>query len=311
MCASTLCPFSSSTRNIALGNGSTTVPSTRIVSSLGLASALSSRAAREACAPKPTCSRAWEGRREDARPQRAELQGYTNGLIRPKSPGAGRRPGSAGEPGGDRDGGYAGARDGGDPHDPVAGLHPRLERGRARPEPRAAASTAAVVGAHARAAPAAATEPAAAATPAAVVLGVADATFAALARVAGRRGRVAIRGGTACRLGACATAGRAARALLTGRAFEATPVTALTERWAALEVATAAAAATGDDDAVREAVPTLADVGRASAATTGIRDSGAPVAAAVEATRAVGRQRARRHVTAAAVVTFVGGRHVR
>src|SRR4030088_1664833 len=39
MCASTLCPFSSSTRNMALGNGSTTVPSTRIVSSLGLARA--------------------------------------------------------------------------------------------------------------------------------------------------------------------------------------------------------------------------------------------------------------------------------
>src|SRR4051812_14396353 len=37
MWASTLCPFSSSTRNIALGRGSTTVPSTRIVSSLGLA----------------------------------------------------------------------------------------------------------------------------------------------------------------------------------------------------------------------------------------------------------------------------------
>src|SRR6476660_268480 len=37
MWASTLWPFASSTRNIALGNGSTTVPSTRIVSSLGLA----------------------------------------------------------------------------------------------------------------------------------------------------------------------------------------------------------------------------------------------------------------------------------
>src|SRR3954451_19186255 len=37
MCASTLWPFSRSTRNIALGNGSTTVPSTRIVSSLGFA----------------------------------------------------------------------------------------------------------------------------------------------------------------------------------------------------------------------------------------------------------------------------------
>src|SRR3954447_19807152 len=37
MWARTLCPFSSSTRNIALGSGSTTVPSTRIVSSLGLA----------------------------------------------------------------------------------------------------------------------------------------------------------------------------------------------------------------------------------------------------------------------------------
>src|ERR1700690_3143404 len=36
MCASTLCPFSSSTRNMAFGNGSTTVPSTRIMSSLGL-----------------------------------------------------------------------------------------------------------------------------------------------------------------------------------------------------------------------------------------------------------------------------------
>src|SRR5258707_8555763 len=40
MCASTLWPFSSSTRNMALGNGSTTVPSTRIVSSLGLARTL-------------------------------------------------------------------------------------------------------------------------------------------------------------------------------------------------------------------------------------------------------------------------------
>src|SRR5262245_56591641 len=34
MCASTLCPFSSSTRNMALGNGSTTVPSTSMTSSL-------------------------------------------------------------------------------------------------------------------------------------------------------------------------------------------------------------------------------------------------------------------------------------
>src|SRR2546430_6900561 len=37
MCASTLWPFSSSTRNMAFGSGSTTVPSTRIASSLGLA----------------------------------------------------------------------------------------------------------------------------------------------------------------------------------------------------------------------------------------------------------------------------------
>src|SRR6476469_9279257 len=37
MWASTLCPFSNSTRNMAFGNGSVTVPSTRIVSSLGLA----------------------------------------------------------------------------------------------------------------------------------------------------------------------------------------------------------------------------------------------------------------------------------
>src|SRR5688500_2958763 len=37
MCARTLWPFSSSTRNMAFGSGSTTVPSTRIVSSLGFA----------------------------------------------------------------------------------------------------------------------------------------------------------------------------------------------------------------------------------------------------------------------------------
>src|SRR6478672_10186004 len=36
----TLCPLSSSTRNMALGSGSTTVPSTRIASSLGFASEL-------------------------------------------------------------------------------------------------------------------------------------------------------------------------------------------------------------------------------------------------------------------------------
>src|SRR6266851_3612122 len=36
MWASTLCPFSSSTRNMAFGSGSVTVPSTRIMSSLGL-----------------------------------------------------------------------------------------------------------------------------------------------------------------------------------------------------------------------------------------------------------------------------------
>src|SRR5438067_11637341 len=35
MCASTLCPFSSWTRNMALGSGSTTVPSSTIASSLG------------------------------------------------------------------------------------------------------------------------------------------------------------------------------------------------------------------------------------------------------------------------------------
>src|SRR5207302_8475766 len=37
MCASTLWPFSSSTRNMAFGSGSTTVPSTRMASSLGFA----------------------------------------------------------------------------------------------------------------------------------------------------------------------------------------------------------------------------------------------------------------------------------
>src|SRR4030095_13085858 len=35
-CARSLCPFSSSTRNIALGSGSTTVPSTSIASSFGI-----------------------------------------------------------------------------------------------------------------------------------------------------------------------------------------------------------------------------------------------------------------------------------
>src|SRR5882757_6024660 len=40
MCASTRCPLSSSTRNMAFGNGSVTVPSTRIASSLGFASEL-------------------------------------------------------------------------------------------------------------------------------------------------------------------------------------------------------------------------------------------------------------------------------
>src|SRR4029450_6342280 len=58
MCASTLWPFSSSTRNMAFGNGSTTVPSTRIVSSLGLAIAvtyLTSGARNErANSPEPT-----------------------------------------------------------------------------------------------------------------------------------------------------------------------------------------------------------------------------------------------------------------
>src|SRR5688572_19874720 len=42
-CASTRCPFSSSTRNIAFGNGSTTVPSTSIASSLVTALPWSSR----------------------------------------------------------------------------------------------------------------------------------------------------------------------------------------------------------------------------------------------------------------------------
>src|SRR5438874_4266579 len=36
-CASTRCPLSSSTRNIAFGSGSTTVPSTSIASSFGIA----------------------------------------------------------------------------------------------------------------------------------------------------------------------------------------------------------------------------------------------------------------------------------
>src|SRR5688500_9093044 len=37
MCASTLWPFSSSTRNMAFGSGSTTVPSTRMAAALGFA----------------------------------------------------------------------------------------------------------------------------------------------------------------------------------------------------------------------------------------------------------------------------------
>src|SRR5271155_913894 len=36
LCANTLCPFSNSTRNMALGSGSTTVPSSTMAASLGL-----------------------------------------------------------------------------------------------------------------------------------------------------------------------------------------------------------------------------------------------------------------------------------
>src|SRR5204862_7034407 len=53
MCASTLWPFSSSTRNMAFGSGSTTVPSTRIASSLGLARGISPTLPRFPCRERP------------------------------------------------------------------------------------------------------------------------------------------------------------------------------------------------------------------------------------------------------------------
>src|SRR5918993_3134469 len=61
MWASTLWPFSSSTRNIAFGSDSTIVPSSTMASSLGLGSGLSSR--RRGSAPeRPTGRRGGHGR---------------------------------------------------------------------------------------------------------------------------------------------------------------------------------------------------------------------------------------------------------
>src|SRR4029079_17437734 len=53
MCASTLWPFSSSTRNMAFGSGSTTVPSTRMASSLGFARGIHLRFQRFRCRERP------------------------------------------------------------------------------------------------------------------------------------------------------------------------------------------------------------------------------------------------------------------
>src|SRR4051812_17834240 len=62
MCASTLWPFSSWTRNMALGNGSTTVPSSTIASSLGFGIVEP---------PRPR----WKGRATGTRPFRGTLYG--------------------------------------------------------------------------------------------------------------------------------------------------------------------------------------------------------------------------------------------
>src|SRR3954447_8497441 len=65
MCARTLWPFSSSTRNMAFGSGSTTVPSRTIASSLGLGSGdlLAERSSDVA----PDGSRAWGAGRQGRR----------------------------------------------------------------------------------------------------------------------------------------------------------------------------------------------------------------------------------------------------
>src|SRR5262249_565122 len=56
-CASTRCPFSSSTRNIAFGSGSTTVPSTSIASSLAIVIAASAWGATPSRSSAPSWTR--------------------------------------------------------------------------------------------------------------------------------------------------------------------------------------------------------------------------------------------------------------
>src|SRR3954451_10089137 len=80
MWASTLWPFSSSTRNMAFGNGSVTVPSRTIASSLGLGSEL-----------LPTTDEDWPDRpRARERAGASEAKGYSSGLrarLQLRSPG--------------------------------------------------------------------------------------------------------------------------------------------------------------------------------------------------------------------------------
>src|SRR2546423_10177686 len=171
MCASTLCPFSSSTRNMALGNGSTTVPSTRIVSSLGWARpptayglgclGRAKRIARTAGATKK-CTRP---------PEPLRIRGLgpalSAGEARLGHDGHGPRRRAAPSLGVERD-----------RHHAVAGAHAGLERDARRPRARAAAATAPAVtftsGAVAGSRPAA-EEPPAGATAAAVASGAAGA----------------------------------------------------------------------------------------------------------------------------------------
>src|SRR4029079_13121384 len=77
MWASTLWPFSSSTRNMAFGNGSMTVPSRTIASSLGLGSADLQRLARAGIA---THSRLYMGAKTH---HKAEGRSYNSPSSRP------------------------------------------------------------------------------------------------------------------------------------------------------------------------------------------------------------------------------------
>src|SRR6478735_3046265 len=99
VCARTLCPFSSSTRNMALGSGSTTVPSRTMASSLGFGRTLlllelpgSNYLARTTCFELPKDPR--EGVRQEidrmartaTNPVQADGPSYGDGCLRAKAP---------------------------------------------------------------------------------------------------------------------------------------------------------------------------------------------------------------------------------